>query len=98
MAYLPKIQLYGISVPSVKYGILLFGSQEFATGESNGNHIDNKELLELSLSDIMNKLNVGYYLDDKLIVGKRLNLRFVNYEGELYLTLKGNESESKFIY
>lgn len=98
MAYLPKVQLYGISVPNVKHGILLFGSQEFATGETNGTHADNTSLSQLSLLDIMNKLNVGYYLDGKLIVNKRLNVKFINYEGELYLTLKGTESEAKFIY
>lgn len=98
MAYLPKIQLYGIQVPSVKHGILLFGFQPFATGEIDSVHLDKTELMKISLPDIMNKLNVGYYLDSKLIVNKRLNVKFVNYEGELYLTMKGTESEAKFIY
>jgi len=98
MAYLPKLQLYGIQVPTVKHGILLFGSTPFATGELNGMHADNTELLNMELTDIMNKLNVGYHIDGKLIVNKRLNVKFVNYEGELYLTLKGNEFEAKFIY
>lgn len=98
MAYLPGVNLYGIEVPSIKHGLLLFGSKEFATKEIDGNHANIDGLLDMSLESIMDKLNVGYYYNGTLVAEKRLNVKFINYNDKLYLTLKGTEFEAKFIY
>lgn len=92
--------IYGIQVPSIKHGILLATSPDFATGEVEGS-ATNKELMlnELSEEDILEQSNTSYTLDNKLH-GNETSMVFHMeiIDGKVYLLTAVNDAGVYNIY
>jgi len=87
MEYINLAKQYGIEVRSIKHGLLIYSSTEFATGEKNGISFNKSSILSIDTELICDMFNIGYTLNGKMEVKKDIMLSLYQEQNKTYLIL-----------